>query len=359
MQKKWLGTVSLCGMVVVIATFCAQQALAAEVNFAGKTVTVVVSSNGGSGTDSMARLFGRYLREYLPGKPTVIYQNIPGAGGIKALNYFVQQVKPDGLTSIFGSASNLDPTTIRTPSVQYDTKKLLMYGGFPAPSGLLILRKDAVSRFYDKAQKPVVIGNENAVRTSDQMAVWGPAYLGWNVRWVLGYPGSNEIVLAAMRGETDLVATYDRSLIARLENTGDFIFPVQTGDVRNGKLVRSPHFPDVPIFSELIKPQLKDPREIKAFTAWETLEQVGKWMALPPNTPPEFVEAYKQAFLQAVKDKQFNEEAPKYMGEDFTIATGEEMQQVTLASDLISEDTLKFFDQLRESVGIHVEPSGK
>lgn len=327
----------------------------AEANFSGKTITIVISSNAGGGTDNMARLVGRYLRDYLPGKPAVIYQNIPGAGGIKALNYFVQQAKPDGLTTIVGSASNLDPTVIRNPSVQYDTKKLLMYGGFPAPSGVLILRKDAVKRFGDKSLTPAIMGDENAVRTSDQMAVWGPAYLNWNVRWVLGYPGSSEIILAAERGEVDLVATYERNLIGRLEKSGAFTFVAQTGEPRDGKLVRSARFADVPVFSDLVRDKLKDEREIRAFKAWETLAQVGKWVALPPDTPAEFVDAYRRAFSQLVKDKQFMAEAPATLGEGFTTATGEEMQQVTLNADAISNDTLKFFDQLRERVGIHIE----
>lgn len=328
---------------------------AADVSFAGKTVTVIITSNVGGGTDNVGRLMGRYLREYLPGKPTIVHQNIPGAGGIKGLNYFVQQVKPDGLASIVGSASNLDPTMIRTPSVQYDTKKLMMYGGFPAPSGVLILRKDASPRLTDKSRPAVVMGSENAVRTSDQMAVWGPEYLGWNVRWVVGYPGSAEIVLAAMRSELDMIATYERSLINQLEQTGNFMFPVQTGDVQGGKFVAHPRFADVPVFSDLVKPRIKNREELKAFEAWETLVQVGKWMALPPGTPDAIVATYRKAFADVVQDKQFRAEAPASLGENFTTATGEEMADVARRADAISDETLKFFDQLRQRVGIRVE----
>ena len=335
--------------------FCAKQVSAEDVNFAGKSIAIIIPSNAGGGSDSMGRLLGRYLHEYLPGKPSVVVQNIPGAGGIKAVNFFVQQVKPDGLTSIAGSASNLDPTVIRTKAVQYDTKKLLMYGGFPAPSGVLMLRKDAIARFYDKFLRPVVMGDENAVRTSDQMAVWGPAYLNWNVRWVLGYPGSTEIIIAAMRGEVDLVATYDRSLVSQLENTGSFTFPAQTGDMRNGRFAPSARFANVPVFSELIRPALKDSKALTAFKAWETLAQIGKWMALPPNTPPQVVGVYRQAFTQIVRDTKFNQEAESILGDGFSTATGEEMQQLTSVADSISDDALKFFDQLREKVGIRNE----
>jgi hypothetical protein len=144
-----------------------------------------------------------------------------------------------------------------------------------------------------------------------------------------------------------------------LESAGGFTFVAQTGDVRKGEFVRSAAFPDVPIFSDLLRPTLKDPKEIKAFEAWETLVQIGKWMALPPDTPAQFVSAYRQAFAQIAKDRQFIAAASNVLGEDFPIATGEEMQQVTLVADEISDDTLKFFDQLRERVGIHVEATHK
>lgn len=346
-------------IAVAAASVFAQSAMAADVDFKGKTITLIITSNTGGGTDNMTRLMGRFLHEYLPGNPTVIYQNIPGAGGIKALNYFTQQVKPDGLTSVVGSGSNLNPTLTRTPSVQYDTKKLLMYGGFPAPSGVLMLRKNAVTRFHDKAQNPAVMGGEHMLRAADQVAVWGPAYLGWNVRWVMGYPGSSEIVLAALRGEVDLVETYERSLISRITQSGDFTFPVQIGDWKNGKLMPSASFPDVPVFSDLVKPKLKTDEEIKAYEAWETLVQAGKWAALPPNTPPEYVAAYRKAFEKMVADPRFLAEGPSVLGEGFVTISGEEMQQVAIKSDSISDESLRFLDRLRERVGIHIEATNK
>ena len=346
-------------VAAAVVSFAAQSAMAAEANFKGKTITLIITSNTGGGTDNMTRLMGRFLQEYLPGNPAVIYQNIPGAGGIKALNYFMQQVKPDGLTSVVGSGSNLNPTLTRTPAVQYDTKKLVMYGGFPAPSGLLMLRKNAASRFHDKSQNPAVMGGEHTLRAADQVAVWGPAYLDWNVRWVMGYPGSNDIVLAALRGEVDLVETYERSLIGRITQTGEFTFPVQIGDWKDGKLVASASFPDVPVFSDLVKPKLKTDEEIKAYEAWETLVQAGKWAALPPNTPVEFVDAYRKAFAKMVADKRFLAEAPAVLGEGFVTISGEEMQQVAIKSDSISDESLRFLDRLRERVGIHIEATNK
>jgi tripartite-type tricarboxylate transporter receptor subunit TctC len=344
-------------LVAVAAIFPTQQALAADVSLEGKTVTVIIPSSVGGNTDALGRVFGKYLQQYLPGKPTVTFQNIPGAGGIKAMNYLVQQVKADGLTSISGSASNLDPTVIRTPSVQYDPTKFQMYGGFPSPTALIILRKDAVAKFNDRSQPKAIMGNVNAERNTDQMTVWGPEYLGWNLRWVLGYQNTKELMLAVQRGEIDLMITYGDALIDEMAKTGAFVFPAQSGDAREGKLVRSPRFPDVPLFSDLIRPKLKTPAETKAFAAWETLAQVGKWMGLPPGTPPEVVKAYRAAFSKIVRDKNFEAEASKILGEGYTTATGEEMQKVAVDSASVSDEDLRFFEQLREKVGIHIEPT--
>jgi hypothetical protein len=342
-----------------IGLFAANASSAEGVNFAGKLATVVVSSEAGGNTDSVMRVLGPYLGKYLPGKPVVIYQNIPGASGIKAFNYFVQQVKPDGLTFFAGSGSGLDPTVMRNPAVQYDPRKLMMLGGFPAPTAPLLLRKDAAKQFYDKSLKPAIMGDVHADRNSDQMATWGPRYLGWNVRWVLGYRGTQELALAAMRGEIDMMVTYDGNFIDQMMKTGDFVLPAQTGDVERGMLTRSPRFPDVPYFSELVRPKLKTAEEIKAFKAWETLTQMGKWFALPQNTPAEMVDAYRRAFAQAIEDKDFRAAASKILGDGFTTASGKDMEQVAAASTAVSDDDLKFFDQLRQDVGIEPELPNK
>ena len=262
--------------------------------FEPKSITIVIPADADNGTDNqIARLGGRFLSKYLPGQPSVVYLNVPGGSGIKGLNDFIVKAKADGLTSIVASASNIDPTTLRNPAVRYNAKEFQMYGGFPAPNGVLILRRDAVGRFNDRALKPAIMGDVTAVRNVDQMAVWGPAYLGWNVRWVLGYKGSSEMVLAAIRGEIDMIVTYNVNFIKQLQDTGQFTIPVQTGVMVDGKLVAAPEFPTTPVFSDLVRPLLKEPLEKKAFASWEALTQIGKWFALPPSTPTTIVGIYR------------------------------------------------------------------
>jgi hypothetical protein len=347
------GAVLIRTALAILAISVTSVCYGSEVDFSGKAITIIIPSGVGGGTDAMARLAGRFLSERLPGKPSVIFQNMPGAGGISALNYFVRQAAPDGMTSIVGSAANIDPTTLRNPAVLYNPKSLQMFGGFPAPDGLLILRKDAVGKFNGKSGEPAIMGGEdNGVRTSDQMGIWGPNYLGWKVRWVVGYPGSSEILLAAVRGEIDLLATYDDSIIRPLQETGKFVYPAQLGLSSNGKLIPSSRFPDVPVFEDLMRPHLESPLEIQAFTAWQALADIGKWLALPPGAGPDMVAAYRAAFTSATSDPEFRSEASKILGSEFTVASGEETARMTSAADSISRDQLLFLDQLKRNVGV-------
>ena len=357
-QHRWTETrVSLlCGAIFLSAVpGMAGSARAADA-FAPKSITIVIPAEADNGTDNqVARLGGRFLSKYLPGQPTVVYLNVPGGSGIKALNDFVVKAKPDGLTSVVASASNIDPSTLRNPAVRFNAKQFQMYGGFPAPNGVLILRKDAVARFNDRALNPAIMGDVTAVRNVDQMAVWGPNYLGWNVRWVLGYKGSSEMVLAAIRGEIDMIVTYNVNFIKQLRDTGLFIIPVQTGVMGDSKLVASPEFPDTPVFSDLVRPLLKDPLEMKAFASWESLTQIGKWFALPPNTPKDILDIYREAFAKSMKDGQFVDEAHKILGDNVAAASGDDIERVADVADTVSDDELKFFNRLREKVGIRME----
>lgn len=339
---------------LIVCCLACHATLAAD-RFAPKSITIMITSDAGEGADMGARLTGPLLSKYLPGNPSIVYLNVPGASGIKGINDFVSKAKPDGLTSIVGIASGLDPTTLRNPSVRYDTKKLLMYGAFPSPNAPLVLRKDAADRLHDKTKKPVIMGSVSATRNTDQMAVWAPRYLGWNVRWVLGYKSSPEMVLAAIRGEIDMICMYDVNLIKQMTATGQFTFPVQTGVMKDGKFVADGEYGDAQVFSDIIKPLLKDSLEKKAFASWEAIVQIGKWFALPPDTPDDIVAIYRQAFDRAVVDPAFAPEASKVFGDNYTVMSGKDMQKMTYVADQVTDGELAFYDDLREQVGIHVD----
>ena len=129
MTRLLIGLVSL----VVGTALLARPADAAEPpSFKGKTVTMIIGYAPGGGTDLTGRLLASFLGRHLPGEPTIVVQNIPGADGMTAMNFFVQQTKPDGLTLTMGSGSQAEPTHYRKPLSRFDPTKFGFVGGVGA-----------------------------------------------------------------------------------------------------------------------------------------------------------------------------------------------------------------------------------
>src|SRR5207237_8061809 len=98
-----------------------------------------------------------------------------------------------------------------------------------------------------------------------QMTAWGVEFLGWNARWIVGYRGTNELMLALERGEIDMTSTANLFLLQKLIETGKFKILVQTGMLRNGAAVSRPDFGDAPVLEHMLKGKLTDPVANKTF----------------------------------------------------------------------------------------------
>jgi tripartite-type tricarboxylate transporter receptor subunit TctC len=202
-------TATICAFVAM-AIGVGHAASAEPVSFEGKSVKLIIPSTAGGGTDATARLVGRFFGKYLPGSPAVVPQNMPGGGGITSLNFLAQQAKPDGLTIAVSSSTQADPITYRTPQAQYNPTKLGIIGGFSTGDDYLVIRSEALPRLLDSSKPPVIMGtNAGQPRRGMRMSMWGDRYLGWNMKWVTGYPGSNDLLLALERGEIEM-STFGR-----------------------------------------------------------------------------------------------------------------------------------------------------
>lgn len=329
----------------------------AEVNFQGKTITVVLGTQAGDGTDTAARLMGRMLTKYLPGNPAMNYRNLPAGHGIQALNYFNEQVKPDGLTWFGGSGSSLRPETLRRKEVRFDPRNFRMFGGLPAPGGLVLVRKDAMPRLYDKQAQPVIMGDVDGNRASGQLGLWGAAFLDWNMKYVIGYSGTGAMTMAFKSGETHAYVTYNSFLLKPMKESGEYEFVVQVGIPKGDRFLPRSDYPDVPVLSDLVKPKLAG-LALDAFEGWEAMATAGKWYALPPKTPDEIVQAYRRAHDRAVEDPEFDSLTKKQYSEVYSTTTGEETERMVNQLAVISDDVLGYIHALKRRVGIPATGTG-
>ena len=289
---------------VALATLSGVAAVADETSFGGKTVTVIVGYGAGGRIDNYSRLLASSMARRLPGSPTLVVRNMLGADGVVALNYFYNQVKPDGLTAAVVGASQVDPFQIVKAKATYDVGAMEFVGGNGHGGTALVIRNEALPRLRDRSGTPAVMGALSAVRTGMQATLWGAEYLGWNAKWVVGYPTTKSLVLGIERGEIDMTSFSDVVDVQRLKGTGNFTVLGQTGFLRDGKLQPRPEY-GAPLLSDLVADKITEPAAIRAFTYWRSISQVGEFMALPPGTPRPMVEAYRQAFRDTIADPEF------------------------------------------------------
>lgn len=280
-----------------------------------KTITMIVGFPAGGSADLAGRFMAQYLTKYLPGNPTIVVRNMPGADGKVALNAFVRQAKPDGLTITTGSGSQLDPRNYRAANTLYDPAKFHFVGGVSRGGTFQVINKSALPRLNDKTAPPATVGAIDGTRSGEQIISWGMELLGWNAKWVVGYRASTETTVALERGEVDIASSGSSILINRLIDTGKFQLLSQSGIVVEGKMRRRSDFADTPMMAELISGKLTDPGARDAFSYLEAMTLMDPWIALPPETPDSIVAAYREAFRKAASDPEFLEKG-KRISED-------------------------------------------
>jgi len=342
--------------VGMLACLLASPAAGLEaVSFQGKTVSMIVGYAAGGGTDAFGRLAASFLTSALPGSPTVVVRNVPGAEGITAMNYFVQQVAPDGLTIAAAANTAADPLNYRKPQSHYDPTSFEVVGGIGRGGTAIVISKAAEKRLADKQAAPVAMGALGGVQRSGMlMTTWGIALLGWNAKWVLGYRGTSELMLALERGEIDMTATANLFLIAKLLESGKFKILVQTGIQKNGRLAPRADFGDAPILASMMEGKIGDPLAAKAFEYWGDIVAMDKWLALPPKSPPAMLEAYRDAFAKMVRDPQFIDRG-KAISDDFEPMSHEDVEALILRLGRTPPQAVDYISDMLRKQGLEVQ----
>ena len=322
--------------------------------FEQKTVTLIIGYAAGGGVDATGRLVAQFLTKHLPGNPAVVVRNMPGADGMVALNSFVRQVKPDGMTITVGSSTQLDPMNYRSANSQYDPTKFNFIGGISRGGTFLIASKTGAKRIGETSGEPVPMGAVDGARSGEQMVSWGIEFLDWNAKWVVGYRGAADTTVALERGEVDLATTSNSFLIQRLLQTGNFTLVAQSGIVVDGKLHRRSDFADVPVFSELIAGRIQNPAARDAFLYWEAICVMDPWVALPPDTPAAMTAGYRAAFGKMMVDPEFLEKGKKISEDIGTLTHGDVEGLVRTAAAKLTPEAEGFLRAMQAKQGLRL-----
>jgi tripartite-type tricarboxylate transporter receptor subunit TctC len=324
-------------VVLVLLLWFFSGLVSAQVSFEDKTITFIIGSEAGGGTDRASRLFGEYLSRYLPGKPRVVYRNMGAGGGkIRAANYMALQADRDGLTVMGTDTTVASATVSRSEMSQYDPREFNPIGGFNAGGSVLIVRKDAVPRLTDPNARPVIVGAISGTRSWNAMALWGREYLDWNMRWLPGYKTTSSLIKAIRQGEIDMFGTSNSAIIDPLLEDGVIEMLVQEGIGPPGRARRRDAYPNVPTMHEQLAQTNLPPLSEEAYKGWIGASQVDKWLTLPPGVSGEYVDIWRAAFEKAIQDPEFTRLVNDQVTNDAVYLRGSEVENLRRKHDISS-----------------------
>ena len=286
--------------VALIAALAAAPVFAQH--YAGKTVTIVVGYKTGGGYDATARLLARHLPKHIPGKPTVIVQNMPGANSIIAANHVYNVVKPDGLTVATFNRNLPIAQLTGVQGVKFDMTKFAWIGSAASESTILAIRADLPYKSFEdlrKADREIVIGATGPGANTYDFPLLLKELLGVKLKIVTGYPSSADIMLAVERKEVDGRAGSYSSILRFIER--GLVRPL----VR-GRAVE-PGIENLPVDENLAP----NPRAKAIMALRSAPEVVGRPYVMHPDTPAEHVKTMRQAFAAAIKDPELVAEGKK------------------------------------------------
>jgi tripartite-type tricarboxylate transporter receptor subunit TctC len=290
--------------VALMTTVMARPASAADVEdfYRGKTVSLLIGYSVGGGYDAYGRLVARHLGKHIPGNPSVVPQNMSGAGSLKAANYLYSVVPKDG--SVIGTFSRSQGIAPLLDKAEFDSTKFTWLGSVTDEVSLCVTRHDApVKSFGELLAKPATFGGEGAGSDPNIFALLYRNVFGAKIKIVTGYPGTNEIQLAAERGEVDglcglswstLKGRYPHWLNEKKAN-----ILVQAG------IKKQPELSDVPSASELAK----EPDQVQILKLLLIGQAMARPFAAPPGIPAERRAALIAAFERTTADPEFLAEA--------------------------------------------------
>jgi hypothetical protein len=351
---------TLAGCVVAMAALALVSEARAQGEFyAGKRLTIIVGLEAGGTVDTLARTFAVQLRKHIPGNPTIVVQNMPGAGGSTATNYLQERAAADGLTILYGPwdplAQALGDQALR---VRYERFEYL---GGTGDIRVNYARTDTVPggikapRDIMKANN-VIVGALNKTDISGLLPKLALQVLGVKHRVIVGYRGGNDVFLAMQRNEVQFhstsISTF-RGRNAAFVKSGDgigiaYLVPVD----RDGAYEKSRYVTEMPAFPDLYK---EVHGKLPSGPDWDALNwltnQTGEMTYVgfaPRATPPAALAALRAGFEGASQDPEFVDDAIRRNGVPFTFVNVPRGQAIFRS---LADVTSAVLQTLRASIG--------
>ena len=320
--------------MAVLTSIYIQSQAQAEDWLKGKSVRILIGYPPGGGHDLEARVIGRHLSKYLPGKPSIIVQNMPGAGGMIQAGYVYNRAKPDGRTiALFGGGHTSNAILRSEQEVKFNLTKMSVVWAVSGTDVDMVrdfLNARTAKELLKVDPDKIAIGGRSKSGSSciqSQLVLTLLEIKGYRV--VCAYGGTAVIRGAMERGEVSFFNGSDAHLIGN----GAFVdmyqrkmvFPLWQGGIlkEDGSIVRSPTVnKDVPTLFEAYKEIYGKAPSGPVWDSWEALtlglSKLTRSLVLPPGTPPDRIATLRNGIKQMAKDPKFVSDWERVFGQELS-----------------------------------------
>jgi tripartite-type tricarboxylate transporter receptor subunit TctC len=313
--------------LAAIAIFCGLTlgqpvwAQSVEDFYRGRKIDLIIGYSSGGTYDLYARLVARHLGNYIPGNPTIVPRNMPGAASRTAANFVYSIAPKDGTVLATADQSLAVAQAMGDKRMNFDTTKFIYIGNPNSENNTTVTwHTSGVKTIEDAKRKEITIGATGSGTSVHYPKVMN-ALLGTKFKVIVGYPGGNDINLAMERGEVD--GRGSNSWMSWKATRPDWLTQSKINILVQIGLNKAPDLPNVPLLTDLAANE-QDRAVLRLLSASAT---VGRPIFTTPDVPADRIKALREAFDKMIKDPAFIEQAKK---EHFEIdpVSGEDLQKI-------------------------------
>src|SRR5215813_11430960 len=307
---EWVGCLpaiycaAAAAFLLIVGSSWAAAQPSVESFYKDKRVRMLVGYGVGTGNDLYLRLLARHLGQYIPGKPTLVPENMPGAGGIVMFNHLYNVAPRDGTAISHPSRSLVTEPLYGNAQARYDSQKFGWLGSMNRDVATCIAwGKSGVRTIEDAKRREVAVGSTGASAESNYFPKLLNAVLGTRFKTVLGYPDSGAVGIAMERGELDGYCSFTWAAIKSARP--NWLEHKQINVLLQLSMNKHPELPDVPLVADLAP----DEASRQIFTLAFGAQKMGRPVATAPDVPPERLAALRRAFDAAMQDAELRDDA--------------------------------------------------
>jgi tripartite-type tricarboxylate transporter receptor subunit TctC len=295
-----MATIGIGAALVALAVMTAPAAAQAP-SLAGKNVQMIIGFGAGSGFDLWGRLVARHIGKHLPGNPPVVPQNMPGAGGLGAVNLIYNRAPKDGsVLGLIASSAAMAPLT-GAAGARFDPTRITWLGTPTTETYVCVAYNSTrvrVKTVEDLYEKELIVGGTGPGAGSYYFPKALSALLGLKFKVIGGFPGAANVYLAMERGEVDGIC---QSLAGLAETRPDWIDGRKVAIIFQGGAAPNPELKDVPFVNDLAR----TPEDRQAIEFLYAGTGIGRPFFAPPDMPAETVRMLRDAFNATMQDPEF------------------------------------------------------